>query len=353
MIDFDKFPPLAKQIGCGFIILLMNGCYYLKQGSELLSYQCSAESNKTIIADTATPPEVTHFLRKVEDIRAFAVEKIGLNKTNNFSCFVKTERDYLIDNVYAAQADTFAQYFWHYPFFGAMPYKGFFNRHDAEKEAARLQKRGYDVLIGEVDGFSSLGILRDPVYSFMANYGPFSLANLIFHELTHATIYRKNQSQFNEEAATFIGTEAALSYVAETFGKNSEAYKKALLLITDNATYHRLIDTLYAALDSVYRTVVPANGRIAAKLDLIDRFKKNIAANYDAFFKTRGYASINRTTINNASILIQMTYTRDLSMYRELYKRCGNDLKKTVAALKEINAMKGDPKENLRARLLQ
>ena len=352
MTTLRTFFSLVKLCTCCSGIFILSGCYYLQQGSKLLHYQCSAELNKNIIADSSTPQDIRKFLITVEDIRRYAVEKVGLKKNTNFSCFVKTDRDYLIDNVYAASADTFVQYFWHYPFIGAMPYKGFFNRDDAETEAGKLRKKGYDVFVGAINGFSTLGVLRDPVYSFMTNYGPYSLSNLLFHELTHATVFVKNQSQFNEESATFVGTEAGLRYVADRYGTGSEAHEKAQLLIEDTRTYQRLMADLYRQLDSVYRSEKSRQIRIASKNRIINDFKLNIAKNYCSLFKTKSYNNIIYATINNATILISMTYTRDLDDYYTLLKRYGGDLKKTVAALCELQKMEGDPKINLRAMIM-
>ena len=344
---------MFKNIAYCLCLSVLSGCYYLQQGSTLLKYHCSAESNKSIIADSSTERDIRNFLINVETIRRFAVEKVGLNKNKNFSCFVNVHRDYLIDNVYAARADTFAQYLWHYPFFGSMPYKGFFDRNGAEKEAEKLLKKGYDVLIGEVNGFSTLGILRDPVYSFMKNYGPYSLSNLIFHELTHATIFIKNQSQFNEEVATFVGDEASLRYISERYGTASDAYKKALLYIKDTKTYYRLMDDLYHKLDSVYRNEKLRSSRIVSKNQIINNFKLDITSHYDSLFKTKSYTGLSKAVINNATILITRTYSCDLNIYYDLYQRCGNDLKKTVAELIALQKMKGDPKENLRKKMLK
>ena len=340
-------------IGCCLCVSFLCSCYYLQQGSTLFKYQCGAQSNKSMIADSSTPQDIREFLMSVENIRRFAVEKVGLKKNKNFSCFVKINRDYLVDNVYAARADTFVQYFWHYPFFGSMPYKGFFNRNDAEKEADKLREKGYDVFIGEVNGFSTLGILRDPVYSFMKNYGPYSLSSLICHELTHSTIFIKNWSQFNEEVATFVGNEAGLRYVADRYGTGSEAYKKALLLIEDTRTYYRLMADLHRKLDSLYTNEKSRTARIISKNKIIENLKQNITNNYDSLFKTKAYGGLPQATINNATILIHMTYTNDLNIYYELYNRLGNDLKRTIAALTELQKMKGNPKKNLREKLLK
>jgi predicted aminopeptidase len=343
----------APLIACGLIALFLSGCYYLQQGSTLLKYQCNAQPNKNVIADSSTPQEIRNFLAIVEDIRCFAVENVGLKKNRNFSCFVKISRNYLIDNVYAARADTFSQHLWHYPILGAMPYKGFFNRSSAEKEAGILREKGYDVFIGEVNGFSTLGILRDPVYSFMEKYGPYSLSSLIFHELAHSTIFIKDQSQFNEETATFIGCEAGLRYVSERYGTASEAYKKAIAFTEDEKTYYRLINGLYRKLDSIYRNETSHDARITLKNDAINNFKLDITLNHDSLFKTKSYTYTEKTTINNATLMIAMTYTRDLDVYYELYRQCGNDLKRTITELGKLKKMKGDPKKNLRERLLK
>jgi len=340
-------------IACGLIVLFLSGCYYLQQGSTLLKYHCNAQSNRTVIADSSTPQDIRIFLTTVEDIRRFAVESVGLKKNNNFSCFVKVSRDYVIDNVYAAESDTFVQYLWRYPFLGAMPYKGFFDRSGAEKEAAGLREKGYDVFIGEVNGFSTLGILRDPVYSFMEKYGPYSMSSLIFHELAHSTVFFKNQSQFNEEAATFIGREAGLRYVAEKYGCGSEAYKKAMAFNEDGKTYYRLINGLYRKLDSIYRNEKSRDARIVLKNNVINGFKRDLILKYDSLFKTESYKGFGTATINNATLMIAMTYTRDLDVYYELYRQCGNNLKSTIAALIELRKIKGDPKKNLRERLLK
>jgi predicted aminopeptidase len=344
---------VAKAIAVGFFLCALDGCYYVKQGDRLLKYQISATSNTKLIAKPSTPPDIKQFLEKVEEIRRFAFDTIGLKKNKNFSCFVQINRKYLIDNIYAAKPDTFAQYFWHYPFFGAMPYKGFLEKKDAEKEAARLRKQGYDVFIGEVDGFSSLGFLKDPVYSFMKDFGPYSLSSLIFHELTHSTLFIKNQSQFNEEIATFVGTVGGLRYVADKFGSGSEAYKRALLSVNDSKRYHALMRSLYLRLDSAYRSEKSVQSRIAAKERIIGQFKQDIAKDYDSLFKTKAYTNLPRSTINNAIILINRTYTSDLDLYYKFYEQCGGDLKKTLAALGTLRTMKGDPKENIRTRLLK
>ena len=125
------------------------------------------------------------------------------------------------------------------PFHGQAPYKGFYERPDALAEAARLKKEGYDVIVRKVDAFSTLGFTKDPVYSFMKKYSPYELASTIIHEQTHATLWVKGQTDFNEELADFVGETGALEWIAARFGAPSEEYRSAVDEKADSETVYR------------------------------------------------------------------------------------------------------------------
>ena len=59
--------------------------------------------------------------------------------------------------VTAAYADRLEPYTWRYPVVGTIPYRGYFERSDAEAYGAKLEARGYDVYIVEASGYSTLG----------------------------------------------------------------------------------------------------------------------------------------------------------------------------------------------------
>jgi hypothetical protein len=94
---------------------------------------------------------------------------------------------------------------------------GFFNAEEAEMEAARLKKKGLDVIVRPVDAFSTLGWFADPLFSFMSKYDDGELAETIIHELAHATVFVKRAEQFNEEFATFVGRQGALEYLKDRY----------------------------------------------------------------------------------------------------------------------------------------
>jgi predicted aminopeptidase len=323
-------------------ILSCDGCYLLKQGTYVLKYTHEAIPIKKLECRPGTPDSLRDFLRLVQDIRRFAEDSVGLIRNANYSKYVNVNKKYLVDVVYGAGRVNFTSYQWWFPFFGKFPYKGYFERRDAQKEADRLIAEGYDAFIGRVDAFSSLGFFSDPVYSFMKNFPVFRIASLIIHEQTHATLYIKNQAQFNEEMAMFMGKEGALRFIKARYGDSSAHYRSAIKERKDEDEYFKLIKSLYLKLKPIY----DGKGTDAEKLDMkhsiIKNFKDSVSANYDSIFLSPEYRGIATMNINNALIAIEMTYTYDLDRFYELYEKKNRDFRAALASLKKLKNKKGD-----------
>ncbi|NLE00957.1 MAG: aminopeptidase [Fibrobacter sp.] len=341
---------LLSIFGCA---ILLQGCFYIKQGSYLLKYNASARSVKKIIADPATSQELKDFFNTVDEIRNFAKDSIGLVVNKNYTRFVKIDNDHIADFVSAAEKLDFKQYKWCFPIVGCIEYKGYFKRRDADREAARLSKAGYDVTVEQADAFSTLGFFPDPLYSYMVKYPLYSLASLILHEQTHATIYLKSQAQFNEELASFIGYEGALSFVKMKFGEQSQQYRDVILRKTERETFLSLINNLVTELKSIYILKISDEEKLIKKEEKIQEFKNFVRDQYDSLFETQRYKGVEKMPINNASLAIWMTYTKDLQIYYNLYEKCGFSLKKTMELLKNVKTGKDNPKVQIQKMLNQ
>ncbi|HEY9594120.1 MAG TPA: aminopeptidase, partial [Spirochaetia bacterium] len=169
---------MAATIACS---LLLAGCttqigYLAKQGSYLLRDSTGTRAATALIADPSTPDDTRELLQRVKDVKTFAVHDVGLKDNANYTRYKEISRDHLVDVVQACDAVSFTAYQWSYPFLGKLPYKGFYERKDADAEAVRLKNEGYDTIIRPVDAFSTLGFVKDPVYSFMKRYSKFELA---------------------------------------------------------------------------------------------------------------------------------------------------------------------------------
>jgi predicted aminopeptidase len=335
------------------ILLALNGCGYLAgQGAGLLRYQSRAVNIDKMLEQNHLKPEMRDFLELVIDIREFAMDSLGLKRNNNYTKYVMADREYMVDVVVASKDDAFDLYRWWFPIVGSMPYKGFFNRESAEREARKIEKKGgHDVYIGRAGAFSTLGFFSDPVYSFMINYSVYDLASIIIHEQMHATVFIKNQVRLNEEMATFVGDMGGLLYVKNRFGEDSEQYRAAVLSKEDYGAYVDLLRTLYEELGEVYGSDSSREYKLAEKERILDNFRDKVASGYDSLFGTPNYQGLKTARLNNAIIAANMTYNLDMELFHELYGSVGNDLAAVVRELKALRKVRRNHREHLRARI--
>jgi len=333
----------ALLLACG----LLSGCYTLKQGAAMIGYLNTAVPLEDL---PRTDPDSEEFVRRVNDIRAFAMEELGLAMSKNYTRYVEIDRNYLAAIVSASEKDSFKRHEWHFPVVGAMPYKGFFNVKDAQKERAKLEKKDLDVWVRGVDAFSTLGWFKDPLYSYMRRYSAARLADLIIHELVHATVYIKGQSNFNEELAEFIGSEGARLYIESRFGTDSEEYRKIFTTKEENGKYVAFIQELIAELEVLYSSDLEREEKLNEKERIINAAKERFDAEYDTRFSNDNYRGFSKLAINNAFLeLYRLYYTKD-NFYADLYERTGRNLPAFIAAAKTVKR-KGNPRTQLEKHL--
>jgi predicted aminopeptidase len=280
------------------------------------------------------------------------MEDLGLKESKNYTRYVELDRDYLAAVVSASAKDSFTAYEWWFPVVGKVPYKGVFNVVDARKEREELQKEELDVWIRRVDAFSTLGWFRDPLYSYMKAYSDRELADLIIHELFHATVFIKGQVQFNEELAEFVGSEGARLYIEKTFGPGAEleADQKAADARADSAAYLGVIRELIAELNELYTNPsLTKEEKLQRKEEVIAEAKLRFDENYNSLFKTENYRGFLQLPVNNAYLQLFNLYYEENTWFKDLYERSGRDLVKLIAAAKTIKGK--EPKAELESAL--
>ena len=353
---FTPFPLAAILVL--LVSAVCSGCYTIKQGTTMLGYLNRAITLEDLAAGTdANAEENRLFATQVADIRRFTTEELGMKESKNYTRYVELDRNYLAAVVSASAQDSFTRHEWRFPVIGKAPYKGFFNVEDARKERAKLEKKGLDVWIRGVDAFSTLGWFRDPLYSYMKDYALGDLADLIIHEQLHATVYIKNQSQFNEELAEFVGTEGARLYMESVRGEAEPSGKPndddAANAKADSAAYLAYIRGLITDLDRIYKNQnLSREEKLARKAETIARSKAEFEDNYDNLFITDNYHFFSSLPINNAYLELYRLYYEDNTWYKDLYERSGKDLKAFIAAAKTVKGKK-DPKAELEKALLK
>ena len=333
---------------------LFSGCYAVRQGTIMLGYLNRAvpleslpvDDTRVGGAETSEAEKNRRFVERVQDIRRFASDELGLKMSKNYTRYVQLDRDYLAAVVSASAADSFARHEWKFPIVGRMPYKGFFNIEDARKEGAKLEKKGLDVWIRRVDAFSTLGWFSDPLYSYMRNYSPDRLAELIIHESMHATVFIKGQAQFNEELAEFVGDEGARLYMETRFGLDSKEYLATIDPGEDNKRYVDFIRELIAELQVLYESGKNREEKIREKEGIIKAAQERFDAEYENIFSNENYRGFSTLPVNNAYLeLFRLYYSQD-AWIAGLYERSGKDLPAFIAAAKSMSK-KGPGREKL------
>jgi len=320
----------------------------------MLGYLNRAVPLKELAGGEDVPPEDRLFAERVENIRRFAIEELGLKESKNYTRYVELDRNYLAAVVSACAKDSFTRHEWWFPVVGRLPYKGFFNVEDARKERTKLEKKDLDVWIRGVDAFSTLGWFRDPLYSYMKDYSEQALADLIIHELLHATVFLKNHSQFNEELAEFVGTEGAKLYMETTYGisQMQTETSKANDAKADSGAYLAFIRSLITELDEMYKSNISREEKLLRKEEIISAAKSRLETDYDLLFNTENYRGFIELPVNNAYLELYRLYYEEDFFYKELYEKSGQNLAEFIAAAKSLKTRKnGNPKEELKKAL--
>ncbi|MCL2211073.1 MAG: aminopeptidase [Treponema sp.] len=344
-IGIFRLPPAFAAAALLAVSGLFSGCYTLTQGVTMLGYL-----NQAIPLEQVEDKE---FVRLVADIREFAMKELSLAESRNYTKYVNIDRDYLAAVVSASSKDSFTRQEWNYPIVGKMPYKGFFNIDGARKERIKLEKKDLDVWIRPVDAFSTLGWFRDPLYSYMSKYSPSRLADLIIHELVHATVFIKGQVQFNEELAEFIGSEGAKLFMETHYGADSEEHAKTLGSAEESKKYVEFIQELIFELDTLYSTKIDREEKLAEKERIINTAKERFKAGYDSNFTNDNYRGFSEMPINNAFLELYRLYHDEDNFYKDLFERTGSDLTAFIAAAKTITKKGGKPRAQLEKALLK
>jgi predicted aminopeptidase len=202
-----------------------------------------------------------------------------------------------------------------------------------------------------VDAFSTLGFAKDPVYSFMKGYTAFQIASLIIHEQTHATLFLKNQADFNEEMASFVGDEGAFEWLRSTYGESSPEYRGAVDEKADSDLFLSLLQGLSARLRAVYQGGMPREEKLRQKAQIIEEFRRGLNGPQAPKFRTPEYGHLEKITLNNAVLSLYSLYSDDIPLLRSWFEtRCGSSLERFMQSMKELSAH-GDVKAQIRRTL--
>jgi len=238
-----------------FLIIKHELVYYAYvQAKGQLEIIMNARPVEELMADKDFPDSLKSKLKIVKEVKKYAIEELGLNGEKNYTTYYDQQGRELMWVVSACEPFELESYKWGFPILGSFSYKGFFMYDMAEAERDRLRQKGLDANIRTAGGWSTLGILKDPILSNMLNRDVGSLSDLIIHELTHTTIFIKDSLEFNENLASFIGNEGARLFLMEEYGKSSPELDLYNTKIRDHRIFTTYVLEGASRLDSLYKS---------------------------------------------------------------------------------------------------
>jgi predicted aminopeptidase len=182
----------------------LQGCFYAQAVRGHMEVMQSRRPVDEILADPSAPADLKERLLLIQEARQFAVDELELPDNDSYTSYSDLERDYVVWNVFAAPEFSLKPKQWCFPVAGCVAYRGYFSRESAEKHAEGLRADGYDVAVGGVAAYSTLGKFADPVLSTMMRWSDAQLVATLFHELAHQLLYVKGDTQFNESFASAV-----------------------------------------------------------------------------------------------------------------------------------------------------
>ncbi len=181
-------------------------CYYMQAARGHLDVMNHRRPVADVIADQDSPQNLKERLAIVQQARDFAVNELLLPDNESYRSYSDVGRDYVVWNVFAAGEFSLEAKRWCFPVAGCVAYRGYFSEESARKFAGKLSDRGFDVAVGGVSAYSTLGKFADPVLNTMMRWSDVELVSTIFHELAHQKLYIKNDTAFNESFATAVAS---------------------------------------------------------------------------------------------------------------------------------------------------
>jgi len=325
------------------IACVSGGCYLLQSAQGHLALMARREPISDVIEDSATAPALRAQLVSVTSIRDFASRELKLPDNGSYRTYANVGRPYVVWNVVAAPEFSVDPKQSCYPIVGCVAYRGYFVEKRARRYAAQLHARGYDVVVGGVAAYSTLGHFDDPILSTMTGWNDVELASIVFHELTHQLLYIANDASFNEALATTVEEEGVRRWLQQ------QARDKDLAEhLLEQQHYVQVIDLLNATrgqLRDIYASGLAPEAMRAGKIATLAKMREAYAALKAGWGGRAPFDGWFGGEINNAHLASIATYYTCVPGFQRELAAVGGDLPafyRRVRALAKLDQKQRD-----------
>lgn len=332
MVTYRKFHRVMSRLALLYLsvlaaLALVPSCQTLRFYGQAVGGQLEILSksrpNPQVIADAATSPGLRRQLVEVERIRRFASVHLALPGDESYGKYADLGRPHVVWVLYAAPEFSLKPKTWSYPAVGEMDYRGYFRERDTVSLAGQLRQQGYDVFVGGVDAYSTLGWFHDPVLNTFVNYPDIDLAETIFHELTHRKVFHPGETVFNESLANVVAEEGVKRWLKHD-GRLADLRNYEGRLVR-RREFYREIDRSRLDLEALYTSGKPVAEKRREKAVILTKLR-------DQFRELRrrwgghGLEEWLVQKLNNGHIVSLNIYADKMPVFQNLLAECGGDL---------------------------
>jgi len=345
----DKSPVRALLAVC-LLGLGLAGCATLGYYGQSIGGQLEVLNKRRPIAELLDDPTTSDDLRAklvlILRLRAFASGELRLPDNDSYRSYADLDRPYAVWNVYAAPELALTPKEWCFPIAGCVAYRGYFAKHEAEAFAEELRGQGYDVHVGGVAAYSTLGWFHDPMLNTLIHRPEADLAGLMFHELAHQVVYVRGDSAFNESFATALELEGARRWLSAH--GTPQQLADYLAAKQRHARFVELIMHTRARLAALYASEETDTHKRAAKAGIFSELRANYEQQKPDATGRREYARWFGRDLNNARLVPIGVYHQYVPAFQALLAQANGDL---AAFYRAVQRLADLPKEQRRAQL--
>ena len=325
------------------LFLFLSGCstvsYYGQSAKGHFSLMLKQKPINQLLKDQNISEQRKNDLALVQEIRAYAYERLKLPKNGSYAKFVELDRKAVTWNLVVNPKYSMTPAQWCFPIVGCISYKGYFSEKKARYEAEKLTMLDYDVYVAESTAYSTLGWFNDPVISTMLDHGVLLTAETIFHELAHQQVYHKSDSDFNEAFATAVGQAGTRLWLKEKHPESLAVYEEHL---QKQQQFIQLILDTSAKLKTLYKIKMQDSETEKRKRKIIEQLRINYTRLKQTWKGDTRYDTWFDKPINNARLALIGVYyekipdfSRQLKAYNYNFERFYREMKKLETLTKK------------------
>ena len=314
-----------------------NGQWELRQLSTPLA---------SVLEDKGTAEPLRERLELVRSIVAYGSGRLGIADNPGYDTYVDLPRQHVVWNVFAVPEFSIEPRHWCFPIAGCVSYRGYFSEQRARRYAARLEALDYDVWVGGVAAYSTLGWFNDPVLSTWLWREESAVAALLFHELAHRRLYVPGDTRFNESLATLIEESLLQDWLKQRDQTQLlEAYRQST---ATRREFSALVEKTWRQLADLYQQKDTPEATRRRKTATLAAMQGKYALSRTDWPEPDMFDSWIEGSLNNARLLTVLSYNGWLPSLRVLLAQEHNQLPSFLAQMETL----AKQSEHERARIL-